>query len=104
MTLQATCFVLSSLETGRAAGMGLLCLEARYGAVLWTGADRMDRRLPSPTEWNAVQREIKDHLPPGPLARDSACARLLAGTRGSAVVVQWLWSRGVDVSGPEQTG
>jgi len=82
MTLTATAFVLS-LETGQVAGMGLLCPDARYGSVLWTGATRVDRRFAQPNEWQAVQRELSETMPAAALPRTSACAALLAGAQGA---------------------
>jgi hypothetical protein len=97
MTLTTTLFVLS-LETGQ-VGLGLLCPEARYAAVLWTRATRIDRRFGEPADWVAIERELKDHSPSGPLPRELACVRVLAAATG--VRVQRKGAQPVEIEGPE---
>jgi hypothetical protein len=97
MTITTTLFVLS-LETGQ-VGLGLLCPEARYAAVLWTRATRIDRRFAQPADWAAIERELKDHLSSGPLTRDMACVRVLAAATG--VRVQRKWAEPVELGAPE---
>jgi len=101
MTHTATVFVLTSTGTGQAVAFGLVCPEARYCGVLVRGADRVDRRFATPTDWQALEREIREGLPPTPLGRQTACGRLLAGD--AAVTVQWMWAKLVDVGEPGQT-
>ncbi len=89
MTIYA--FTLRLLETGSLAGQAVVCAEARYASAWWRGADRPDRRPAPVREWLAVDAQLAEKLPPGPLARTSAIGQLLAGGRGTELTIQYLY-------------
>ena len=96
MTLNATAFV---INIGTEQGLALLCPECRYASVLWRGADRIDRKFAGAADWQAIEREIREGLPPTVLPSSLACVRVLAGSTGGRV--QWMWGQPVEVDGPE---
>jgi hypothetical protein len=84
----AHAFVITDLQVGRVLGQAVLCAEARYVSIAWRGASRLDRRFVTPMAWRSVEREVRDLIPPGPLARQSAIVRLFGLTSGQ--VAQYL--------------
>jgi hypothetical protein len=93
----ATLFVLTTLDTGRSPGAGLICLDARYASVAWRGVDRVDRRFASPAVWRSVEAELTPGFDAGPLEKTSGIWRLLTGGR-SDVVVQYLCAEPFDAT------
>jgi hypothetical protein len=101
ITTTALTFTLQSLQGGRLLGIGLICLDGRYASVLWTQAQRIDRRFAAPAEWRDLAREIDIGPNSGPIPATSTLVRLLAGDRVKECVVQRLSSESVTVERPE---
>lgn len=93
--MRAMLFVLTSIETGKLVGRALVVPEARYASIAWAGAERLDRRYAMPTGWLAVEAELVDGVPPGPLARTTAIARLLGFE--SDTIAQYLSAEDLEV-------
>jgi len=92
--MTAHAYALTALGTGRVLGMALLAPEARYAGVLAVGAPRVDRRFLKPTQWIATENELVIGHDKGPLPKDSAIAKALAGT--AAIVVQFIHATEID--------
>ncbi len=103
MTNTAATFSLTSLETGRRVGTGIICAEVRYAAVFWVGTSEIDRCYEvSPAAWRKVGREINVGLYPDPLPSSSALALMLTG-RGlrARTIVRWQRSALVEIRRPD---
>ena len=83
--------MLKHLETGRPLGFALVCAEARYATVSWSGAARFDRRFATASEWLSAMHELQ-HFEPAPLAANSVLASLLVPGRTRTVTVQYLYA------------
>lgn len=91
MTFRAFSFTVRDASDGRLLGLGLVCPEVRYAALLGVGSDHFDRRLGLTSLWKEVDAEIATRLPASPLDERSALVRLLVDAeRRPAVVVQPL--------------
>ena len=99
MTIQALTLSMRETGSGRLRGVGLVCAEVQYGAVLLAGADQPQRRFATAATWAEIQREVRLGLPSGRLPSDCALATLLTGSV-DAFVVQWVHTVPLDVSHP----
>ena len=80
--MTAFTFVLTSLETGTAVGFALVCVEAHYASVRWLGADRLDRCLDSPANWDVIAQEVRrSQRTPPKSTGDLSTLLLPAGSR-----------------------
>jgi len=97
---KAAAFVLTTRDR-TTTGVGVLCVDCRYAGVFWPGAE-IDRRLGTPTDWPAIDRELKAGLTTATLSPLTACAQVLAGSTGATV--QWVgWAKRMEVDDPSQT-
>ena len=69
--MTAYVFTITSLETGRRLGAAVLCPQARYASIAWHGAPRPSRPFVLPMGWLAIERELGEQLPAGPLPTTS---------------------------------
>lgn len=94
-----TALALVISQDGRLIAHAVVCPEARFAGVLRTGATRIDRRFGDVKTWQAVDRDVADHLPAGRLAADSPIVRLLVEERSrTAVSVQCLTASTLEVA------
>ena len=98
--MTAHVFTLRLLETGRLAGQAVICARAQYASVWWAGAALPDRRLAGIQQWLAVDRQLAEQLPPGPLDRLSLIGLLLAGDRTTDITIQYLYQDPLGDVGP----
>lgn len=98
--MTATAFTLTSLESGRLPGFGLVCPEALYSSVRVLSSDVLQRRWLGPADWRSVESELRDRLPPTPLERSSSIVRALVESAG--VMVQYTFAVPIDAP-PTQT-
>ena len=89
--MTAVTFTLTDLETGRRLGQAIVCSDARYAAVLWRGASRLERRFAPPALWRSVMADLRPGLPAGPLPADGALVELLVDRgRRRSIIVQYV--------------
>lgn len=102
--MTAITFRLSRLDTGRHAGWGLVCIEARYASIAIDGVGQLVRRFASPKVWLEIEHEVSMGLNPGPLPAASHLAQLLVADASPSIVVQWVTAVQVDAAPAEMTG
>lgn len=89
--MTAVTYVITALETGRRLGHALVCVEARYASVRWSGDTRLDRRFGAPATWRSVAAEQAPGFDAGPLSADSGVVQLLIDDgRRRSVAVQYV--------------
>jgi hypothetical protein len=91
ISIEAWRFDLAERADGSDAGIAVVCAQARYFSVQWTGTPRPTRRHVTPREWRLIESEGYT-ISVGPVGADSAIASLITGERGKAVTVA-LWQR-----------
>lgn len=84
MTESARVIILA-LERDHQPGTAVMCPEARYASVLWSGADRIDRRFGTPGTWRDVIDQLAHVTVGAVLERSSAVTQLLAGDEARSV-------------------
>lgn len=99
MTLTVFTFSLTDLDSGRSLGQAVICLDARYIAIQWQGAERLDRRYARLAEWAEIKAQLGLGLTPGPLDRHSAIAGFL--THDTSAVVQYVSQEPIRIERPE---
>ena len=96
VTLTAWTFSLTFVETRHPLGVALVCPEARYAAVYWMD-QRVERRHLTGSMWLTVEADLKEGFDPGPVSKARPVARVLAGSRGAVLDVEYLRHRPVEV-------
>jgi hypothetical protein len=100
MTYDAIVISVTDRRSGTLLGIALLCPDARYSSVRWTGRDRLDRLFASPQVWWDLQRQVRIGIPPRPIDPISPVAKLFEGDQPTQLA--WLRRICVDVDRPEQ--
>jgi hypothetical protein len=101
MTCDVLTFLITSQRTGQLLGVALLSLEARYAAVLWTGAEGVDRRSAPPADWKELALELQLGWQPGPIPASTTVARLIAGDQLGLSTVLLEGAESVTAERPE---
>lgn len=101
--MTAWLFRLHRLDTGRHAAWAVVCLEARFCSLAVPGASTLTRRFLSLAEWKAIAAEFALGLIAGPLPRDGALGRALAGEASSSLITQYVMAVPVNASPLEVT-
>lgn len=103
--MNASHFVLTSIETGRVVGHALLCPEARYCSVRWLNAARLERRFADAATWRAVLEDLAlQDWPKGYIAARSALGKLLIrDDRRGLVAIQFSAGPNFVGDGPTAT-
>jgi len=99
MTYDAIVISVADWNSGALLGIALLCPDARYSSVRWTGRERIERVFASPQVWWDLQRQVSSGIPPRPIDPISPVAKLFEGDRPT--LLAWLRRVSVDVDRPE---
>ena len=90
VTLTVHRFSLWSVDARARLAEALVCPDADYAAVLWSGTKRLERRPCTPNLWHSFKQEAALGLICGPLPQVSAASIMLVGARLSAVRIEYV--------------
>jgi hypothetical protein len=85
------------VETRQLLGVALVCPEARYASVRWMD-DRIERRHLTGSTWSGVEADLEEGFDLGPVSKARPVARVLSGSRGAVLDVEYLRHRAVHVA------
>jgi hypothetical protein len=92
VTVTAWTFTLTFVETKHLLGVALLCPDARYASVLWMD-ERLEPRHLTSTIWTSVEADLDEGFDPGPVSKSRPVARVLSGSRGAVLDVEFVRQR-----------
>jgi hypothetical protein len=99
--MTAWLFVITPRDSRTVVGAGLIALEARYIAASYVGAPRLDRRFASVDQWREIRHAFSVGLPTSPLPSAHPLAAVVLGDNATAVHLQWLTAKEVEIDAPE---
>lgn len=96
VTVTAWVFALTFVESRHAVGLALVCPDARYAAVQWL-EQRVERRHLTGSMWSSVEADLREGFEPGAMSKSRPVARVLSGSRGAVLDVEYVRHRDVSV-------
>ena len=94
VTLTVWTFSLTFVETRHSLGVAMVCPEARYAGVYWMD-QRVERRHLTGSMWTSVEADLKEGFDPGAVSKARPVARVLSGSRGAVLDVEYLRHRSI---------
>jgi hypothetical protein len=96
LSVTAWVFSLTFVETRHLLGVALICPDARYASVLWMD-ERIEPRHLTSSIWISVEADLDEGFDPGPVSKSRPVARVLSGSRGAVLDVEFIRQRTVQV-------